>query len=199
VAEKGIMSTLIDVILSDNSAKGVVGMIAKGGRTLIGRDVMKLMELLVDVEMKIFRGMEVEVVFLQNIVTDLLLGLGFGDVLAAFSVYIEKKYGAKGGFMTMNLPYCVEQLTAAGAENPVVCSAINKSGYLMNPGIAEYEATLRQGGFQAVAMSIFASGGIRPQEAIEYIGGHKSIESVVFGASSKAHIEETMGMILQAS
>jgi len=178
VAEKGIMSTLIDVVLSDNSAKGVMGMIAKGGQTLLSRDVMKLMELLVDVEMKIFRGMDVEVVFLQNIVTDLLLGLGFGDVLAAFSAYIEKKYGAKGGFMTMNLPYCVEQLSAAGVENPVVCAAINKSGYLMNPGIVEYEEILRSGGFRAVAHCLARSsvreelhGTLRTIEAVAHLSG----------------------------
>jgi predicted aldo/keto reductase-like oxidoreductase len=46
-----------------------------------------------------------------------------------------------------------------------------------------------------MAMSIMASGAVKPKEAIEYVANQKNIKSIVFGASSKAHIEETKRII----
>lgn len=40
-------------------------------------------------------------------------------------------------------------------------------------------------------MQVLAVRAMRPKEAIEYLGQFNNIESVLFGASSKAHIEET--------
>ena len=45
-----------------------------------------------------------------------------------------------------------------------------------------------------MAMSTLASGAIPAKEAYEFINKQK-IQSVVFGASSKGHIEETMKLI----
>jgi hypothetical protein len=44
-------------------------------------------------------------------------------------------------------------------------------------------------------MSILASGAIAPEEAIEYVCGLKAIESIVFGASTRAHIQRTKELI----
>src|SRR5208337_4541151 len=57
VAEKGIFGALKDVILADNTAGDIIGMVAKGGMSLFERDMLKVMEILVDIEMKIFRGL----------------------------------------------------------------------------------------------------------------------------------------------
>jgi len=51
---------------------------------------------------------------------------------------------------------------------PIVCSSINKAGYLMHPGIAEYESALATKPFRPMAMSILASGAVPPKEAVEY-------------------------------
>lgn len=61
-----------------------------------------------------FRGLELGVVFLQNILADLLLGLGLGEVFLRFSEYTGKHYGAEAGFMTMNLPAMVRFMKANG-------------------------------------------------------------------------------------
>jgi len=195
VNEKGIFTAIVDIIAKDSSAGDVLGMLKKGGMSLFEKDIIKVMQLLVDIEMKIFRDLNVKVVFLQNIVTDLLLGFGVKDVFIGFSSYIREKYGVEPGFVTMNLPKLVNLLLDCGLENPIVCSSINKAGYFMNPEIASYEESIKQKPFRPVAMSILASGAIRPHEAVRYICEQPEIQSIVFGASSKQHIVETKQLI----
>ena len=54
VAEKGIPQTLNEVLLQGESIKGVLGMIAKGGSAVLTKDVVKLMHILIDMELKMF-------------------------------------------------------------------------------------------------------------------------------------------------
>ncbi len=199
VAEKGIFGALKDFILADRSAGDVIGMIAKGGLSLFERDLMKVMHILVDMEMSIFRGLKVRVVFLQNIVTDLLLGLGAREAFIGFSSYIKEKYGVDAGFVSMNMPLLVDFLLECGIENPVVCSSINKAGYFMSPGIKAYEKVLTEKPYRPIAMSVLASGGVPARDAISYVCNFKSIQSIVFGASSRQHIAETVSLIKEYS
>jgi phosphoribosylformimino-5-aminoimidazole carboxamide ribonucleotide (ProFAR) isomerase len=94
----------------------------------------------------------------------------------------------------MNLPKLVEFLLECGIENPIVCSAINKAGYFMNPSIDAYESVIQEKPFRPIAMSVLASGAIRPEEAIAYVCRQPEIQSVVFGASSRTHIAETKNL-----
>jgi hypothetical protein len=195
VAEKGIFGALKDIIMADSSVGEIAGMLTKGGASLFSKDMIKVMQLLVDIEMKAFRDLNVRVIFLQNIVTDLLLGFGVKDVFVAFASYIKEKYGAEPGFVTVNLPHLVNFLLECGIENPIVCSTINKTGYAMNPDKESYEKTIVEKEFHPMAMSIMASGAIKPKEAVEYVCRMPNIRSIVFGASSKQHIIETKQLI----
>jgi phosphoribosylformimino-5-aminoimidazole carboxamide ribonucleotide (ProFAR) isomerase len=112
---------------------------------------------------------------------------------------VRKKYNAEPGFFTMNMPRLVEVLERVGVENPIVCASINKIGFRMCGGVEAYERTLREKKFRAVAMSVLASGAISPSEALEYVCGLKGVESIVFGASSKANIQQTKQLIEQHS
>ena len=131
-------------------------------RLVFEQDMVKVMQLLVDMEMKIFRGLNVKVVFLQNIVTDLLLGFKSKEVFVGFVSYIKEKYGVEAGFNSLNMPMLVDFLIDCGIESPIVCSAINKAGYFMNPDKASYEKTIREKPFRPMAMSILASGAVKP-------------------------------------
>ena len=195
VAEKGIFGAIRDFIIADSSAGDIVRMVAKGGLSLFEQDMLKVMQLLIDMEMKIFLGLNVKVVFLQNIVTDLLLGLKAKEAFIGFSSYLKEKYKVEAGFNTMNMPMLVDFLHECGIENPIVCSSINKAGYFMNPNKETYEKALKEKKFRAMAMSILASGAIKPKEAVEYICSQKTIQSIVFGASSRQHIIETKELI----
>ena len=195
VADKGIFGAIKETIFADSTAGDIAGMLIKGGTSLFERDMMKVMELLVDVEMKMFHDLNVRVVFLQNIVTDLLLGLGNKEVFGRFASHIRNKYGVDAGFVSMNMPKLVDFLLECGIDNPIVCSSINKAGYFMNPDMASYERALTEKKFRPIAMSILASGGVRPKEAVDYVCGFKQINSIVFGASSRQHIIETKNYI----
>jgi hypothetical protein len=153
------------------------------------------MELLVDAELKMFKGIGTPVIFLQNVITDLLLGLGMKDVLKAFHDYVKKKYNAEAGFITMNLPRLLDTLEEAGIENPVICASINKAGFRMSGGRELYEEALRARKVRAIAMQVLAGGAISPKEAIEYVCSLPNIQSILFGASSQGNIQETVGLI----
>jgi hypothetical protein len=67
----------------------------------------------------------------------------------------------------------------------------------MNPDREGCVEAIRTRPFRAVAMSIFASGAIEPREAVEYVLAQERVRSVVFGASTRAHIQQTMAMMEQ--
>jgi hypothetical protein len=197
VAEKGIVPAINEVIFSDNTAKGLFSLIAKGSSALLGQDAVKIMQMLIDIEMKSFKDLNIKSIFLQNIITDLLLGLKAKEFFIEYAAYIKKKYKVLPGFLTMNLPMLLSSLQEWGVEEVVICSSINKIGYLMSPNIAAYEKVLAKydrSKYQIMAMSVLASGAIHANEAIEYIGNQK-IDSVVFGASSQKNIKETKALI----
>lgn len=175
--------------------EGLFDAALRGGRSLATKDIEGIVTLLIDAEMKMFHGLKTPVIFLQNIVVDLLLGLRFTDAFSIFADHIRNRYGADPGFITMNLPRLLQTLDEAGVDNPVVCSNINKIGFRMSGGFEQYEAALSQHRFRAVAMSVFASGAIPPREALEWVCAQPNIESIVFGASSRRNIASTRALV----
>jgi len=173
----------------------VVETLLKGAYSAVTQDVERLMQILVDSEMRRFAGTRTPYIFLQNVVTDLLLGLKMEALLAAFDRYIRGKYRAEPGFMTMNLPLLLDSLERVGIRNPVVCTNVNKIGFRMCGGIEAYRDVLRSRRCRAIAMSVFASGAIPPQEAIEWVCSLDGVDSIVFGASSAANIRQTKSLI----
>jgi hypothetical protein len=177
---------------------GIVDALIKGATSAATQDIEKLMRLLVDAEMKRFSGLRTPVVFLQNVVTDLLLGLKVYGLFAAFDRYVREKYRAEAGFITMNLPMLVDALEKAGIPHAIVSANVNKVGFRMCGGIDAYRRVLSSGRCRVVAMSIFASGAIPPAEAIEWVCGLEGVHSIVFGASSAANIRQNKELIDRA-
>ncbi len=190
VAEQGIVGA-IKTVLASQSALDVLGFAGKS-LSLFSGDLTRILMMLIDVEMRIYRGLDFKAIYLQNIITDLLLGLEFRDVFIEYCNYIEKKFHVAPGFLTMNVPRLAGYLDSCGIENAVICGAVNKRGYLMSPDVATYEAYFRGSQkYPMTAMSIFASGAIPAAEAVRYVK-QQGIRSIVFGASSRAHMLSTM-------
>ena len=171
------------------------GSVMKGGVAFLTKDFVSIMELLIDAEMKMFKGINTPVVWMQNVITDLLIGLGMKDILLGFYHYIHKKYNVEAGFITMNMPRLLAILEDGGIENPIICTTINKVGFRMSGGIDLYEQTLKTKKVRIVAMQVLAGGAIPSKEALDYVCGLPNIESILFGASTKAHIEDTVAQI----
>jgi hypothetical protein len=175
--------------------QGIFSSALRGGMSLATKDLEGITTLLIDAEMKMFQGLKTPVIFLQNVIADLLLGLGMHDAFRVFAKHVRSQYQAEPGFITMNLPLMLDALESVGIENPVVCSNINKLGFRMCGGYEAYERVLRERKFRAVAMSIFASGAIPAREAIEWICSLPNIEAIVFGASGRSNIRSTKQLI----
>lgn len=199
VNEKGMIGALNDFVFTGRSVGQALQTVVYGGLTVVKQDMIEVMKFLVDAEMRLFHGLNIKAIFLQNIVTDLLLGIGTKQVFVEFVDHVKKTYGVDPAFNTMNLPKLVDFLLDCGIENPIVCSSINKIGYLMNPDKTSYEDAVRTKPFRPMAMSIMASGAISPEEAVRYVTSFKQISSIVFGASSKAHIYQTKELIEKRS
>ena len=171
----------------------------KGGVALANKDIEAIMQLLIDAEMKMFHDLSTPVVFMQNVITDLLLGLRMNECFRIFHDHVKNRYGAEPGYITMNVPRLLDVLDALGIDNPIVCANINKIGFRMCGGVAAYEEAIAKRRFRPIAMSVFASGAISPREAIDYVCGQPRIESIVFGASGRANIRQTNALIRELS
>lgn len=190
VTENGIAGTLKKYMPGN-----IFGSLFKGGMAVLSKDYISIMELLIDSEMKMFKGVRTPVIFLQNVVTDLLLGLQMKEVLAAFYHYVRKKYQAEAGFITMNYPKLLDVLLTAGVTDPIICTSINKVGFRMSGGKALYERTLVEKKCRVIAMQVLAGGAIPAKEAVEYVTSLPGVDSILFGASSKQNIQETVSLI----
>ncbi|CAH0999530.1 hypothetical protein LEM8419_00830 [Neolewinella maritima] len=192
VTELGIMGTINQYVPGS-----FLGTFAKGGMAVVRSDYSKLMQILIDAEMKMFHGINTPVIFIQNVLVDMILGLGMFEVFRDYDDYIRTKYGAEPGYITMNMPDLYDALESVGIVNPIICASINKSGFRMSGGIERNELYLREKTFRPIAMQVLAAGTLRPREAFAYLAQFPRIESVLFGSGSKQHIAENIELIQQ--
>jgi len=179
--------------------EGAFSALLKGGMSLATKDVEGLLGLLVNAEMKMFNGLKTPVIFLQNVVTDLILGLGAKSAFRLFAEHVRRTFEAEPGFITMNMPRLLDALDDVRVDDPIVCCNINKVGFRMCGGMKAYEEAIANRRFRPIAMSVLASGAIAPREAVAYVCKMPKIESIVFGASSKKNILEMKQLIDELS
>jgi hypothetical protein len=190
VAELGMLGALRKFL-----SNGILDTAVQGGLAFATKDIERVMKLLIDAEMKMFEGLNTPVVFLQNVVVDFLMGLGFKDAFRVFAEHVAARYGAEPGFITMNLPRLLDLLDEVGVDNPIVCANINKIEFRMCGGREAYERAIATRRFRPIAMSVFASGALAPREALQYVCAQKGIRSIVFGASSRSNIRSTRQLV----
>ena len=190
-AELGVLGAIRSFLPQENA----LGALLKGGMSLARKDIEGLAELLVGAELKMFQGLDTPIIFLQNVATDFLLGLGFDEAFKIFADCVRDRYQAEAGFITMNAPLLLKRLEKVGIENPIICANINKIGFRMCGGMQAYDEMITQGRCRLIAMSVFASGALPPKEALEYVCRYPQIEAIVFGASSRRNIAQTKQLI----
>lgn len=191
VTEHGMVGALRQFMPSD----GLLSTALAGGKALATKEVDGIAKVLIDMEMKMFQGTKAPVIFIQNVFTDLLLGMGFSRAFRIFHDHVREKYGAEPAYITMNMPMLLEMLEKEGIERPIICSNINKIGFRMSGGFDAYLDALKSGRVRAIAMSVYASGAIPADEAIHWISELPGVESIVFGASSAGNIRGTKALV----
>ena len=168
----------------------------RGACRLARKDVEGMMKILVDMEMKMFRGLKTPVIFLQNVVVDLMLGMGMDEIFPIFARLRPQEVRRRAGLHhDEHAAACSTRSTNVGIENPIVCANINKIGFRISWWTRRLYRASAHRPLRAIAMSVFASGAIPPREAIEWVANLPNIDAIVFGASSRQNIRSTKVLV----
>lgn len=192
--EMGVVGMLNDV-LQPASTSMKLKILFKGGMNVMRKDFLNILSTLIDMEMLPFKGFNTRAIFLHNVLTDLALSLKAQSIFEFYIDYIKDNYGTTPAFGTMNFPVLLRSFEEWEIEKPLIMTSFNKIGFQMNPSQVECEKCLMEYPSNILAMSTLAAGYLKPKEAYDYLFSLPNIESVVVGASTEVHLEETIGII----
>ncbi|MCS7462976.1 hypothetical protein N0M98_22885 [Paenibacillus doosanensis] len=190
----GLFGT-IQKMLEGKSYLDKAGYVLKSLMNVGTKNYLQIANRLIDVELNPFYDLKVKSIFLHNALTDLALGYKMENVITSYDSYIKKQYGAIPAYGTLNYPRFSQFLNDAGISQSLVMTAVNKKGFLMNPGREAVEAEIKKGSHTVLAMATLASGSISPEEAYDYVFSLGHIKHVVVGLSSKHHADETFRIL----
>ena len=137
-------------------------------------------------------------IYMQNIISDLLLGMGRGDILIEFIKSVINM-GYKPGIITLN-PIMLDKLLTNETEvewlrDLVVCFNINKEGFNVFPSLESVESFIAsKPKYKLMGMSIFASGAAYIPNSINYIK-KLQLDYIVFGSSSIENIKSNYNLL----
>ncbi len=130
-------------------------------------------------------------IYLQNILTDLILGIGRIDFLEAFAKDMLEN-GYKVGLITLNpilLNSYIKRSKILNSSDLIVCFNINSNGFNVFPSVKKVEEfALDKKKYKLMGMSIFSSGGGNIQKCIKYIKNF-NLDYIVFGSSKIKNVK----------
>lgn len=193
INETGMLSLVAHVIKNTSVIKNIF----IGFKYLFTRNVKHIIPLILDIEVpkNLKKG---SYVYLQNIITDLLLGIGREDLILAFiSSVIEMGY--KPGIITLNPTLLNKNLVSTDKtyllKDLVICFNINKEGFNVFPNLKNVEEFIKSNTpYKLMGMSIFASGAGNIPSSIDYIK-QLPLDYVVFGTSKIENVESNMRLL----
>ncbi len=194
--ERGMVRAVLD-LLREAGIRGAASLATGGTTALITRDITRLLRALIDRELFRFDGLQVPVVFLHPVFTDLALGLGSETLFRTYIDHVGFRTAMRPALCTLNLPLLCARFNEWSLELPLTMTAINASGYRMNPSQPDCEHILRRLKGPVVAMMILAGGQLPPEGAVDYVLQFKSVKSVIIGASAPTHIRQSVGLLQQ--
>ena len=167
-----------------------------GTKLIIDKDFKNLVPIGVDLEISknLSKG---NYIYLQNIVTDLLIGLNRIDIIIEF-IKTAIALGYNPGIITLNPLLLHEKLNSYDAfenitkiENLIVCFNVNNKGFNVFPSKKDVEDYLRKDvGYKRMGMSIFSSGASEIEKSITYIKT-LNLDYVVFGSSKVKNVKSS--------
>ena len=161
---------------------------------LLTRNIKHIIPPILDIEVP--KGLRKgSYIYMQNIITDLLLGIGRSDLITDFIIAVKRK-GYKPGIITLN-PIILDQSLKLSendrlADELIVCFNINKEGFNVFPDLESVEAyTNSKVNYKLMGMSIFASGAGNITSSIDYVK-KLPLDYVVFGTSKLSNVEKNI-------
>lgn len=181
INENGMMSLFKYVYKNTSMMNNII----VGSKLVVSRNLKQLIPLALDLEIpkNLKKG---SYIYIQNIVTDLLIGMGRGDILIHFILTVIKM-GYKPGIITLN-PILLnnilkDNLKRSHLKELIICFNINKEGFNVFPSLDEVEKLIKsKPKYKLMGMSVFASGASNISSSIEYIK-KLNLDYVVFGTS----------------
>ena len=190
VNENGMMSLFGHIIKNTSFIKNLIG----GIKLVATQNLKSITPLALNLEVpkNLKKG---SYIYMQNIITDLLMGMGRGDILIEFIKSVSKM-GYKPGIITLN-PIMFDKLLkneqdANWLEDLVVCFNINKEGFNVFPSLDAVEFFIEsRHKYKLMGMSVFASGAANIPTSINYIK-KLNLDYVVFGSSRIENIQKNL-------
>ena len=156
VNENGMLS-LLKYIFKQSSLSSLF---LKSPKFLFTRNIKDILPIIIDLEIpaKLPKN---SYVYLQNIVTDLVLGLKREDLLLEFCNAVQRK-GYKPGLITLNptrLDVAIQKFPIKVQKDLVVCFNINVTGFNVFPSRETVEKFVKtKHNYKKMGMSILSSG-----------------------------------------
>lgn len=194
INEMGLLNTIMDTL----SPAGIVNkmkIITSGSLGMIKKDLFKLFQTFIDIELLQLTNVRINTVFLHDVVTDLALALNMKQVFQVFQEHLSNR-NINAGLVTKNFPLLVSKLNEWDLDYKYIMTSFNKAGFQMNPSKQECENALNIYKGNVIAMSILAGGFVSLQDAYEYILVQPKIRNLVIGLSSIQHAKDTFGIFL---
>ena len=193
VNETGMLSLLKYCFKESSFSKNIIG----GFKLLSTRNLIHIIPLALNLEVpkNLKKG---SYVYMQNIITDLLLGMGRGDILIEY-IKTVVKMGYKPGITTLN-PIMFDHLlkkeiNSKWLKDLIVCFNINKEGFNVFPSLQKVEELVRsRPNYKLMGMSIFASGAGNIPSSIDYIK-QLNLDYVIFGSSRIENIKSNLKLL----
>ena len=190
VNENGLMSLFGHIVKNTSFIKNLIG----GIKLVATQNLKSITPLALNLEVpkNLKKG---SYIYMQNIITDLLMGMGRGDILIEFIKSVSKM-GYKPGIITLN-PIMFDKLLkneqdANWLEDLVVCFNINKEGFNVFPSLDAVECFIEsRPKYKLMGMSVFASGAANIPASINYIK-KLNLDYVVFGSSRIENIQKNL-------
>jgi len=189
MVNEGGMLTLLSYVLSKSSFRALFVYFPS---FLISGNIKHILPLILDLEIpkKLKKG---SYVYLQNIVTDLLLGMKRYDLIEVFCNSLKKK-GYLPGLITLN-PLLIDKVICNFDLNLqkeiIVCFNINNSGFNVFPSLNEVKSfVLKESNYKKMGMSIMSSGGAgNIEESLKFIKS-LPLDYVVYGSSNIKNVHK---------
>ena len=195
VNETGMMSLFGHIIKNTSFIKNLIG----GIKLVATQNLKSITPLALNLEVpkNLKKG---SYIYMQNIITDLLLGIGRSDILIEFIKSIINM-GYKPGIITLNTimfdKLLKNEQEATWLKDLVVCFNINKEGFNVFPSLEAVEYFIEsRPKYKLMGMSIFASGAANIPHSINYIKKLK-LDYVVFGSSRLENIESNYNLFVE--
>ena len=195
VNESGMLS-LVSFILKNIRINDFYNLL----RFLLSKNIIFLLPILVKLEIPstLPKG---SVIYLQNVVSDLLMGLEGGPKIIEAYINTVEKFGYTAGIITLNPSHFRRKFKdTIGKRNLYLCFNMNKEGFNVFPSVntvkEEIEYMKVDTAWKLMAMSIFSSGfrGVNIHENIEFIKT-LNLDYVVFGSSKLDNIRSNVNLL----